>query len=101
MEDARDKLHQQINANQDLREENQKLKSSTNLLKDEFHCYTKELEGLHEEELEAWKSKVNDQHQQIEIEISNNTDLKTQLDEAHTRYVDFERMENDVGRGYQ
>lgn len=91
MEDARDKLHQQINANQDLREENQKLKSSTNLLKDEFHCYTKELEGLHEEELEAWKSKVNDQHQQIEIEISNNTDLKTQLDEAHTRYVDLER----------
>ena len=91
MEDARDKLHQQINVNQDLREENQKLKSSTNLLKDEFHCYTKELEGLHEEELEAWKSKVNDQDQHIEMEISNNTDLKTQLEEAHARYVHLER----------
>ena len=114
LEDIRDKLKIQISTNQDLREENEKVKLSTQfeellstrfeeeleeaknkvkLVKEEqtqkieqIKAHVEEIENSHDEELKVWKNKVDDHRNRIKIENDN---FVSQLEEANTRYLDL------------
>jgi hypothetical protein len=168
LEDTRQKLHQQITANQDLREihqdelkqlisgtdalkvelettqnqmksemeENQKqsayihgledenhrlkhdftrkedLDSTQNEIKSqmivaieeqtkkkrEFQSRIRELEGRHDEELEYWKTEVDDHRRQIEL---NSTRMETQLEDANVRFAELERKHDKEVKEWQ
>jgi len=52
----------------------------------------------HEEKLQYWKKKVDDQNQQMQI---SNKNFKTQLEESNTRFADLEQKHDKEIKEWQ
>eukprot|EP00531_Pseudo-nitzschia_arenysensis_P005926 CAMPEP_0116133820 /NCGR_PEP_ID=MMETSP0329-20121206/10314_1 /TAXON_ID=697910 /ORGANISM="Pseudo-nitzschia arenysensis, Strain B593" /LENGTH=891 /DNA_ID=CAMNT_0003628485 /DNA_START=18 /DNA_END=2693 /DNA_ORIENTATION=- len=64
----------------------------------EFQSRIRELEGRHTEELDYWKSEVEDHRRQIEL---NSTRMENQLEEANARFADLERKHDKEVKEWQ